>query len=74
MGHPRGASRLALQKEAAASDVRHLIGVVGVSNQITIKPTVNTASISDDITHALHRSWFFDPKTIIVTARVETFA
>jgi osmotically-inducible protein OsmY len=23
--------------------------------------------ISDEITHALHKSWFFDPKTITVT-------
>jgi osmotically-inducible protein OsmY len=23
--------------------------------------------ISDEITHALHKSWFFDPKTISVT-------
>jgi osmotically-inducible protein OsmY len=23
--------------------------------------------IADEITHALHRSWFFDPKTISVT-------
>ena len=56
------------QKEAAAQDIRSLLGVVGVSNQITIKPQVNTSNISDAIMHALHRSWFFDPKTITVTA------
>jgi osmotically-inducible protein OsmY len=57
------------QKDAASMDVRALFGVVGVSNQVTIKPTVNTSNISDDITHALGRSWFFDPKTISVTAQ-----
>jgi len=56
------------QKEAAAENVRRLFGVVGVSNRITIKPRVNVSNISDDIMHALHRSWFFDPKTIDVTA------
>jgi osmotically-inducible protein OsmY len=57
------------QKEAAEHDVRHLVGVVGVANNITIKPPhVNTAKISDDITHALHRSWFADPETVFVDA------
>lgn len=44
-------------------DVQVLHGVVGVSNQITLKPKVNANDISDSIRHALHRSWF-DPKTI----------
>ncbi len=56
------------QREAAATDVHNLLGVVGVSNLITIKPRVNAGDISDDITHALHRSWLFDPKTIKVSA------
>ncbi len=29
---------------------------------------MDTESLSDDITHALHRSWFFDPKTVQVSA------
>jgi osmotically-inducible protein OsmY len=57
------------QKDAAGLDVRPLFGVVGVINRITIKPTVNASNISDDIVHALHRSWFFDPKTISVSAQ-----
>jgi osmotically-inducible protein OsmY len=57
------------QKDAASMDVRSLFGVTGVSNRITIKPTVNTSNISDDIMHALGRSWFFDPKTISVSAQ-----
>lgn len=56
------------QKNAPEQDIRALIGVIGVSNQITIKPQVNARDISDDIMHALHRSWFFDPKTIQVSA------
>ncbi|MGC1303884.1 MAG: BON domain-containing protein [Caulobacteraceae bacterium] len=54
------------QKEAATQDIRRLLGVVGLFNQITIKPRANASNISDDIVHALHRSWFFDPKTISV--------
>lgn len=56
------------QSEAAEQDVRGLIGVVGVSNDISIKPRVNTSNLSDDIKRALHRSWFFDPKTVSVSA------
>lgn len=56
------------QKAAAAEDVRRLFGVVGVSNHISIKPRVNVENVSDAIMHALHRSWFFDPRTINVSA------
>ena len=56
------------QKEAAASDISPLHGVIGVSNQTTIKPRVDTGALSDDITHALHRSWFFDPDNVQVRA------
>ena len=55
------------QKEAAEQDVRRLFGVLGVSNQTTIKMKVDTSNLSDDIKHALHRSWF-DPKTVDVSA------
>jgi osmotically-inducible protein OsmY len=56
------------QQEAAADDIKWLSGVVGVSNNVSIKPRVNAANISDDISRALHRSWFFDPKTVNVSA------
>ena len=56
------------QHEAAADDVRGLWGVVGVSNQITIKPKANASSIRDDIMAALHRSWF-NSKMIDVTVQ-----
>ena len=48
------------QKDAAAWDIRPLTGVTGVTNDITVKPRPNSLTISDDIRHALHRSWFFD--------------
>ena len=57
------------QKDYAGDDVRWLSGVVGVTNQIKIKPKLNPADVSDDITRALHRSWFYDPKTVFVAAK-----
>jgi osmotically-inducible protein OsmY len=59
----------AYQKEIATDDVRRLRGVVGVSNQIALRPGVDAGIISDSITHALHRSWLFDPMDIHVTAQ-----
>jgi osmotically-inducible protein OsmY len=56
------------QKDAGERDIRPLLGVTGVSNQTTIKPRVDTANLSDDITNALHRSWFFNPDNIHVRA------
>lgn len=57
------------QREAAEREVRNLMGVIGVSNAITIKSRVDTAGLSDDIQHALHRSWFFDTENVHVTAQ-----
>ncbi len=54
------------QQEAAEHDVRSLRGVIGVTNSISLKPRVNTANLSDDIMHALGRSWFFDKETVHV--------
>jgi osmotically-inducible protein OsmY len=56
------------QREAAEQDVRRLHGVVGVSNQVALRPRVNSANISNDISCALHRSYFPDPEAITVTA------
>jgi osmotically-inducible protein OsmY len=56
------------QRQSAEAALRNLVGVIGISNQVVIKPRVSTSEISDDIMHALHRSWFFDPRTIAVTA------
>lgn len=46
------------QREAAMRDVHGLIGVRGVSSEITIKPRVDATNLSQDIMHALQRSWF----------------
>jgi osmotically-inducible protein OsmY len=56
------------QLESAAAMIRSLGGVIGVSNQLSIKARPNTETISDDIMHALHRSWLFDENTVSVSA------
>ena len=56
------------QSEAAERELRQLYGVVAVDNFVTVKPQVDVAAISDDISEALNRSWLFDPKTVTVTA------
>jgi osmotically-inducible protein OsmY len=55
------------EQDTADQDVRRLWGVVGVSNQITLKPRVNTYNLGADISNALHRSWF-EPAGITVSA------
>jgi osmotically-inducible protein OsmY len=55
------------QSEAAAKNVDHLRSVTGVTNEITIKGVVNKANLSNDISMALNRSWFFDPDAIEVS-------
>jgi osmotically-inducible protein OsmY len=57
------------QKLAAAHAVHGLFGVTGVSDEIKIKPQIDVSDVSDNIMHALHRSWFFDPKTVTVEAK-----
>lgn len=56
------------QKRLAEENVRRLIGVTGVTDQVAIRPRVDASGLSEDITHALHRSWVLDPKTVTVTA------
>ena len=56
------------EKVAAKDELRRLTGVLGVSDQITIKPRANAANITRDITNALHRSWYFDQGNVSVTA------
>jgi osmotically-inducible protein OsmY len=55
------------QQEAALNDVRELWGVIGVTNDITIRHRPNAANIKDKILLALDRSWF-DPAAIAVSA------
>jgi osmotically-inducible protein OsmY len=56
------------EKSAAELDVRALSGVIGVSNQVLVSPTVSASSVKDDIEQALRRSWYYDPDTIQVNA------
>jgi osmotically-inducible protein OsmY len=62
-----GAVEWFFQKESAEQAVRALRGVLGVTNQIALHPRPNVTTLSDDISHALGRSWFFNPTTIEVT-------
>jgi osmotically-inducible protein OsmY len=55
------------QQEAAENDVRGLWGVIGLSNEITIRPKPNASNIRDKIMTALGRSWI-DPASITVFA------
>ena len=57
------------QREAAKDDVRRLVGVVGVSNLIAIRPVVDAAVMEESIMQALHRLWYFDSNAVHVTAR-----
>jgi osmotically-inducible protein OsmY len=54
--------------DAAGQDVRRLFGLVGVFNHVMMRPRVDVSNISDDIVHAMHRSWFFDPQMVEVKA------
>ncbi len=55
------------QREAAEQNVRRLSGVVGVSNQTTIKAKSEAKNIGNRIMQALHRSWFLDPDAVKVS-------
>lgn len=46
------------QYEEAARSLRTLSGVKGVTNKIVVKHRPDTSKIKDDISHALHRSWY----------------
>ena len=54
------------QKQAAADSVRHLMGVTGVSDQISIKPSVSAMVVKSDIEAALKRTALADARQISV--------
>ena len=56
------------QKEAAARAVRDLLGVVGVTNNISVKPHVRIADVQSKIEAALKRSAEVDARRINVSA------
>jgi len=55
------------QKDAAARNLRSLYGLIGISNDMTIKSRPDVTDIGANIDRALHRSWF-DPDMITVTS------
>lgn len=57
------------QKDAAEREIRNLLGVVGVSNQITVKAHLDTAHLQDDIQRALHRTSYFQPDQVHVSSQ-----
>ena len=55
------------QKQAVERDVHGMVGVIGVSNETTIKPTGEAGDIKAGIMHALNRSWLDDPDGLTVS-------
>jgi len=60
------------QRQAVEQDVRSMVGVIGVSNETTIKPAseandIKAGTIKAGIMHALNRSWLDDPDSLTVT-------
>jgi osmotically-inducible protein OsmY len=55
------------QKQAATDSVCFLLGVTGVSDQISIKPTLSVSAVKADIESALKRVAIADAKKISVT-------
>ena len=63
-----GQVNLEYQRSAADGAVRYLAGVKGVSNNITIKPTVQPTAVKDAIEKGLKRSAVIDAERIKVSA------
>lgn len=55
------------QRQAVERDVHGMVGVIGVSNETTIKPTGEAGDIKAGIMHALNRSWLDDPDGLTVS-------
>jgi len=57
------------QKFAAEETTRYLMGIVSLSNQITVKPTVKPQDLKDKIVSAFQRNALLDPRRISVETR-----
>ncbi len=57
------------QKDAAEDTVRHLMGVVLVSNRIAIKPAVKPQDVKDKIESAFQRNALLDERRITAQTR-----
>jgi len=56
------------QRESAEEAVRHLRGVVGIVNELTVKPRISAVDVKAKITAALERSAALDAGNIKVVA------
>lgn len=63
-----GAVERQFQREAALNAVLHLTGVIGVSNNITIKTQVSPKDVKDKIKAAFHRSAEIDARRVDIEA------
>ena len=57
------------QKNAAKSTIENLLGVKGISNLITVKPSVTVKDIKNKISAAFHRSATVDSEKINIDVR-----
>jgi osmotically-inducible protein OsmY len=57
------------QRQAATSSVRNLLGVTGVSDQISIAPSVSVTAVKSDIEAALKRTSIADARQISVAVQ-----
>ena len=57
------------QKYAAEEAIHHLMGVVWLNNQITVKPTIKPRDIKDKIVSAFQRNALLDSRRVIVETR-----
>ena len=64
----RGQTKWEFQRTAAFDAVRYIPGVIGVANDITIKPTVQRGAVKEAIDKALTRSAQIDASKIAVFA------
>ena len=55
------------QKHAAETDVRKLLGVMGVINHIAIKPSVEASDVQNKIKAAFERNAEFEAENIVVS-------
>lgn len=54
------------QRSEAETAVRYLLGVIGVTNRITVKPSISAAVVKDQIETALERAAEIDAMKIVV--------
>jgi osmotically-inducible protein OsmY len=57
------------QKNAAKNTTENLLGVKGISNLITVKPSVTAKDVKDKISAAFHRSATLDSEKISIEIR-----